>query len=99
MDHVLQKAPFQRLVREICEGLHEKQQEHALRENPDHQHEPFHLKFHADALQCLQEAAESFMVSIFEDSNLCAIHTKRITVMPRDMSLALRLRGGKIQLK
>ena len=42
----------------------------------------------------LQEAAEAFLVCLFEDTNLCAIHTKRITIMPKDMKLALRILGG-----
>jgi histone H3/H4 len=45
------------------------------------------------AILALQEAAESFLVGLFEDTNLCAIHAKRVTIMPRDMQLARRLRG------
>ena len=41
----------------------------------------------------LQEAAESFMVQLFEDTLLCAIHAKRVTIMPKDMNLARRIRG------
>ena len=41
----------------------------------------------------LQEAAEAFLIRLFEDTNLCAIHTKRVTIMPRDMKLALRIWG------
>ena len=41
----------------------------------------------------LQEAAEGYLVSIFEDSNLCAIHAKRVTIMVRDIQLARRIRG------
>ena len=41
----------------------------------------------------LQEAAEAFLVRLFEDTNLCAIHTKHITIMQKDMKLALRIRG------
>ena len=40
----------------------------------------------------LQEAAESAIVEIFEDANLLAIHQKRVTVMPRDLVLAMRIR-------
>lgn len=40
----------------------------------------------------LQEAVEAYMVGLFEDCNLCAIHAKRVTIMPRDMLLARRLR-------
>ena len=41
----------------------------------------------------IKEAAESFVVGLFEDTNLCAIHAKRVTIMPRDMVLARRIRG------
>ena len=41
----------------------------------------------------LQEAAESFLVGLFEDANLCAIHGNRITIMKKDMDLARRIRG------
>jgi len=51
------------------------------------------LRFQASALQALQVAVEAHMISLFEDSNLCAIHAKRVTVMPRDMQLARRIRG------
>jgi len=50
-------------------------------------------KFQSQALMALQEATESFMVSMFEDSNLCALHAKRVTIMPKDMILARRIRG------
>ena len=45
------------------------------------------------ALEGLRCAAEDYLVRLFEDSNLCAIHAKRVTLMPRDMQLARRLRG------
>ncbi len=51
------------------------------------------LRFQASAIMALQEATEAYMVSMFEDSNLCAIHGKRVTIMPRDMQLARRIRG------
>eukprot|EP00485_Elphidium_margaritaceum_P003132 CAMPEP_0202687218 /NCGR_PEP_ID=MMETSP1385-20130828/2920_1 /ASSEMBLY_ACC=CAM_ASM_000861 /TAXON_ID=933848 /ORGANISM="Elphidium margaritaceum" /LENGTH=183 /DNA_ID=CAMNT_0049341971 /DNA_START=87 /DNA_END=638 /DNA_ORIENTATION=- len=50
-------------------------------------------RFQAQALQALQVATEAHLVSLFEDSNLCAIHAKRVTVMVRDMQLARRIRG------
>jgi histone H3 len=52
------------------------------------------LKFQSVALQALQEAAEAYLVSLFEDTNLCAIHAKRVTIMVKDMQLARRLRGS-----
>lgn len=53
--------------------------------------EPF--RWTAEALWALQEAAEDVMVGLFEDCNLCAIHAKRVTIMPKDMQLARRIRG------
>lgn len=50
-------------------------------------------RWQATALLALQEAAESHLIGLFEDSNLCCIHAKRITVMPKDMQLARRIRG------
>mmetsp|Transcript_23850 Transcript_23850/g.34982 ORF Transcript_23850/g.34982 Transcript_23850/m.34982 type:complete len:134 (-) Transcript_23850:168-569(-) len=50
-------------------------------------------RWQADALIALQEAAESHLVGLFEDANLCTIHAKRVTVMPKDIQLARRIRG------
>ena len=47
------------------------------------------------ALEALQEAAEYHLVSLFEDTNLCAIHAKRVTIMPKDIALARRIRGER----
>ena len=49
--------------------------------------------FQSTALAALQEATENFLVGLFEDVNLLAEHAKRVTVMPRDIQLALRIRG------
>jgi histone H3 len=53
------------------------------------------LRFQSVAILALQEAAESYLVRIFEDTNLCAIHGKRVTIMPKDMQLARRIRGER----
>jgi histone H3 len=53
------------------------------------------LRFQASAVLALQEASESYLVGLFEDTNLCAIHAKRVTIMPKDMQLARRIRGEK----
>jgi histone H3/H4 len=50
-------------------------------------------RWQGSALLALQEAAEAHLVSLFEDANLAAIHAKRVTVMPKDMQLARRIRG------
>merc|ERR1712019_105101 len=55
-------------------------------------HDP-DLRFQAQALIALQEAAEAYLVGIFEDTQLCAIHAKRVTVQKKDMELARRIRG------
>ncbi|KAK9665500.1 hypothetical protein RND81_14G115800 [Saponaria officinalis] len=51
------------------------------------------LRFQSHAVWALQEAAEAYLVGLFEDTNLCAIHAKRVTIMPKDMQLAKRIRG------
>lgn len=53
------------------------------------------LRFQSSAIAALQEAAESYLVTLFEDTNLCAIHAKRVTIFPRDMQLARRIRGER----
>lgn len=50
------------------------------------------FRFEAAALLCLQEAAEQYIVGMFSDSNLCAIHAKRVTVMAKDMRLTKTIR-------
>jgi histone H3 len=54
------------------------------------------LKFQSQAILALQEAAEAFLVGLFEDTNLCAIHARRVTIMPKDIQLARRIRGEKL---
>ena len=53
------------------------------------------LRFQSAAVMALQEASESYLVGLFEDTNLCALHAKRVTIMPRDMLLAKRIRGQR----
>lgn len=77
IDMLLPRAPFQRLVRQICNDF-------------DHE-----LRFQPQALVAIQEAAEAYIVSLFEDTNLCAIHAKRVTVTRKDMELARRIRGDR----
>lgn len=75
----MRKLPFSRLVREI-----------ALATVPA----THSLRFQSQAIQALQEATEAFLVHLFEDTNLCAIHAKRVTIMQKDIQLARRIRGG-----
>ena len=52
------------------------------------------LRFQSSAVIALQEASEAYLQGLFEDTNLCAIHAKRVTIMPKDMQLARRIRGN-----
>jgi histone H3 len=70
---------IRRLIKEIVLGL----------PNPDY----YRLK--ASALEALQTAAEDYVVRLFADSQECACHAKRVTIMPKDMRLANRLRGDR----
>ncbi len=85
-DLLMRKLPFQRLVREITREFTVMDKETGVLHD---------LKFQHSALMALQEAAESYLVGFFEDTNLCAAHAKRVTIMPKDMQLALRIRGGR----
>lgn len=80
-DLLIPKLRFHKLVREITHS------------STDGQSEPF--KYQLAALHALQEAAEAYLVYLFEDSNLCCIHAKRVTIMPRDIDLARRIRNEK----
>lgn len=53
------------------------------------------LRFQASAIGAIQEAAEAYLVGLMEDTNLCAIHARRVTIMSKDMQLARRLRGER----
>ncbi|CAN1283828.1 Histone H3.2 [Linum perenne] len=78
---LIRKLPFQRLVREIAQDF-----KTDLRTD---------LRFQSSAVSALQEAAEAYLVGLFEDTNLCAIHAKRVTIMPKDIQLARRIRGER----
>ena len=53
------------------------------------------LRFQSHALLALQEASEVYLIHLFEDANLCAIHAKRVTIFPKDIQLARRIRGER----
>ena len=53
------------------------------------------LRFQSAVILCLQEAVEAYLVRLFDDANLCAIHTRQVTIMPRDIQLARRIRGER----
>jgi histone H3/H4 len=52
------------------------------------------MRWQAGAMAALQEASEDHLVHVFEDTNLCAIHGKRVTIMVKDMQLARRIRAN-----
>ena len=81
---LIRKLPFQRLVREIAS-------------DSDVILSPLcgKVRFQSTAIMALQEASEGYLVGLFEDTNLCAIHTKRVTIMPKDIQLARRIRGER----
>ena len=53
------------------------------------------LRFQSAAILCLQEATEAYLVGLLDDANLCAIHARRVTIMPKDIQLARRIRGER----
>ncbi|KAG5883150.1 hypothetical protein JTB14_033401 [Gonioctena quinquepunctata] len=57
------------------------------------EHTPSAFKVQLETLKALQEAAEIYLVQLFEDANKCAFHAKRVTVKPSDMNLVLEIRG------
>ena len=80
---LIKRTPFNRLIKEISQEY---------RVCPDSPGTPsVQVRFQSTALAALQEAAENFIVGLFEDVNLLAVHARRVTVMPRDIRLALRI--------
>ena len=77
---LIRKLPFQRLVREIAS------EDEVIRSPLCSK-----VRFQSAAIMALQEASEAYLVGLFEDSNLCAIHAKRVTIMPKDIQLARRI--------
>ncbi|KAB0394937.1 hypothetical protein E2I00_006384 [Balaenoptera physalus] len=53
------------------------------------------LRFQSSAVRALQEVCEAYLVGLFEDTNLCAIHANRVTIMPKDIQLARHIRGKR----
>jgi len=82
-DLLIRKLPFSRIVREIT---YEMTTDTNFKDSAN-------LQWQSSALLALQEATEAYLVHLFEDANLCAIHAKRVTVMTRDIQLARRIRG------
>lgn len=58
-------------------------------------YKPLDLRWQSSAIAALQEASEAYLVGMFEDANLCAIHSKRVTIQPKDIQLTRRIRGER----
>ena len=78
---LLIRAPFDYHVRELVQDL---------------QHGEHELRISPAAVTALQEVVEAYLVLLFEDTNLCAIHAKCVTIMPKDIQLAQRIRGERV---
>ncbi|KAJ2828058.1 centromeric DNA-binding histone H3-like protein cse4, partial [Coemansia sp. 'formosensis'] len=78
-DMLIAKLPFARVVREIAQDYVS---------DYTHSGTPTGLRWQSSAILALQEASEAFLVHLFEDANLCALHAKRVTIMQRDIQLA-----------
>ena len=86
---LIKRTPFNKLIKEISQEY---------RVCPDGPGTPsVQVRFQSTALAALQEAAENFIVGLFEDVNLLAVHTRRVTIMPQDIRLALRIWGDHFQ--
>ena len=81
---LIRKLPFQRLVREIASDSEVIKSPLCGK-----------VRFQSAAIMALQEATEAYLVGLFEDSNFCAIHARRVTIMPKDIQLARRIRGER----
>ena len=94
---LIRKLPFQRLVREIAQDFKTDLRFQSAAIGALQVKVLISLK---KILCCLtatlfQEASEAYLVGLFEDTNLCAIHAKRVTIMPKDIQLARRIRGER----
>ncbi|KAJ7047795.1 core histone H2A/H2B/H3/H4-domain-containing protein, partial [Mycena alexandri] len=92
---LIRKLPFQRLVREIAQDFKVRLLLAVLIHRTHPCCTQTDLRFQSSAVMALQEAAEAYLVSLFEDTNLAAIHAKRVTIQPKDLALARRLRGER----
>jgi histone H3 len=75
------KAPFSRLVHKVAEDYGQQMNKYFC--------------FQSTAVLALQEAAEAYLIGLFKDTNMCAIHAKRVTIMPKDIQLTRRIRGER----
>ena len=77
---LIRRAPFDHLIRELVQDL---------------RHGGHELRILPAAITALQEVAEVYLILLFEDTNLCTIHAKRVTTMPKDIKLAWRICGER----
>lgn len=77
-DLLIRKLPFARLVKEVAEN---------------YVGMDYGIRWQSNAVLALQEACEAYLIHLLEDTNLCAIHAKRVTIMQKDIQLARRIRG------
>ena len=78
-------------MREILQDIHKEN----VKDDTNKETRGEMYRIQGSALLGLQEAAEAYLVGLFEDTNLAAIHAKRVTIMPKDMQLARRIRGER----
>ena len=100
---LLRKLPFARLVREVCQNVAEDinrgrmdqmskvSAEAHVRIDIEMAHKKY--RWGSDTIKSLQQAAEYYLVSLMDDANMCAIHAKRVTIIPKDIQLVRRIRG------
>ena len=77
---LIRRAPFDCLIRELVQDLW---------------HGGHELRISPAAITALQEVAEAYLVLLFEDTNLCTIHAKHVTIMPKDIQLVWRIHGER----
>jgi len=82
-DLLIPSLPFSRLIREVAQSVLGSSM--------------LDIRFQSSAILALQEASEAYLVTLFEDTMLCAIHARRVTIMPRDIQLARRIRGDRTE--
>ncbi|OTF79118.1 histone H3-like protein [Euroglyphus maynei] len=92
---LIRKLPFQRLVREIAQDFKTDLRFQSAAIGALQVCSKTMESSLAIRLEWMLEASEAYLVGLFEDTNLCAIHAKRVTIMPKDIQLARRIRGER----
>ena len=98
----MRNKPFSRLKKQIIKNkkrkndgleINKKSFQNFVKAITDDYYPNNDFRFSLQAFQALHFASEDFLIGLFEDSYLCALHAKRVTLMKKDMTLAKRLRG------